>query len=86
MKTLARSNISENPVTSIIARLLVMQVNNAAISYRLFETREKGKLQQFKADASRKEYSQIRYSIAECETFGRFARLLAKEWNSWRKY
>ena len=31
-------------MTSIIARLLVMQVNNAALCFRLFKARELGKL------------------------------------------
>lgn len=39
LKTLARSNVSENPVVSIISRLLSMPVNNAAVAYRLFKAR-----------------------------------------------
>lgn len=35
MKTLARKNISENPVLSIIARLLILKVINDGVIFRL---------------------------------------------------
>lgn len=41
---LARSNISENPMVSIVARLLCMQFNNAAVKYRLHKARQLGLL------------------------------------------
>ena len=40
LKTLARTNISEKPVVSVIARLICMQVNNAAFVYRIYKTRD----------------------------------------------
>lgn len=40
LRTLARSNISENPIASIIARLLSMQVDNAAVAFRLHRARK----------------------------------------------
>ncbi|CDF34053.1 unnamed protein product [Chondrus crispus] len=84
LKTLARSNISENPVTSIIARLLVMQVNNAALCFRLFKARELGKLPATIPMENKKGYSKTRHTVTECETFGTYARLLAREWREWR--
>ena len=85
MKTLARSNISEKPVTSIIALLLVIQVNNAAICFRLNMAREKGKLLSVRESTGNKGYFKCRNRVTECETFGKFARLLAKDLTPWGK-
>lgn len=41
LKALVRTNISDNPVVSIMARLLSIQVTNAADIYRLFIVRRK---------------------------------------------
>ena len=57
MKTLATSTISENPVTSIIARLLLMHVNNADICCRLFKERELSKTPHATDARFRKGYS-----------------------------
>lgn len=84
MKT-SRSNISENPALSIVARLPVMQVNNTAIFYRLFKAKENGKVRGASNVSWRNIYSQIRHDVTECEVFAKFARQLAREWNLWRK-
>ena len=80
LKTLARTNISENPVVSIIARLLTMQVNNGAVIYRLNEAQIRGILQDAQDEEVSKGYSKLRHRVSECDTFGSFARNVAKEW------
>ena len=81
-RTLARTNISENPVVSIIARLLSMQVNNAAVAFRLHKARTQlilPSVEEF--ESSRKiGYASVRHRVTQCESFGAFARKLAKEW------
>ena len=71
------------PVTSIIARLLVMQVSNSVLCFRLFKARKLGKLPPHGCSTG-KGYTKTRHNVTECETFSRFARLLAKEWRAWR--
>ena len=82
LKTLARTNISENPVTSIIARLLIMQVCNAAVVYRLSLARQKKILPRFceDLDSVHRGYATLRHKVTNCGTFGSFARRLAQEW------
>ena len=82
LKTLSRTNTSENPVVSIIARLLTMQVNNGAVMYRLSVAEHKGIL---KASdlymEGQRGYSNICHRVTQCDTFGKFARQLEKEWS-----
>lgn len=79
MKMLARSNISEYSVTSIIARLLTMQVSNPAIRSRLFKARKLVILPHATDGECRKDYFQIHQNVTKCETFGKFAHLLVRE-------
>ena len=71
-------------MTSIISRLLVMQVNNAALCVRLFKARELGKPPATIPMENKTGYSTARHTVTECETFGTYARLLAREWRDWR--
>ncbi|CDF34407.1 unnamed protein product [Chondrus crispus] len=82
VKTLARSNMSECPVVSIIARLLSMQVNNAAVAYRLHKAESLKLLPTVQEVSSlpTRGYSALRHKVTQCESFGFFARQLAKEW------
>lgn len=87
LKTLARTNMRENPIVSIIARLLCMQAKNAAVVYRLHKSRESKVLPRSVEDGEVKTrgYAGLRHKITQTETFGRFARMLAKEWVDARK-
>lgn len=82
MKTLARCNISESPVVSIIARILSMQVSNAAVVYRLYCARKTKVLPTVEEyeNSSKKGYHFLRHNVSQCKTFGRFTRALAREW------
>ena len=82
LKSLARRNISENPVVSIIARLLCMQVNNAVVAHRLFEARKDGVLLEENSNDGviLKGYSTLRHRVTQCQSFVSFTRLLAKDW------
>lgn len=66
-KTLARTNISENPVVSTVARLLSMQVTNAAVVYRLFLARRKQILPRNLEDCDpmHRGYSNIRHRVTK---------------------
>lgn len=82
LKTLATSNIRESPVVSIIARLLCMQVNNAAVFYRLNRARKEKLLPNVDEveESYSRGYAAIRHNVTQCFTLGAFARTLAKEW------
>ena len=82
MKTMARCNISENPVVSIVARLVSMQLSNAAVLYRLYCARNMKLLPTLEdyGDSMNISYHYMRHRISQTETFGRFIRRLAKEW------
>ena len=71
LKTLARTNISENPVSSIIARVLSMQVFNAAVVYRLSLARQKKSLPRFceDLDSFHRGYATLRHKVTNCGTF-----------------
>lgn len=82
LRTQARSNISENTVVSIIARLLSMQVNNAAVAFRLHKARTQHiqpSVEEFES-SHKNGYASVRHRVTQCESFGAFARKLAKEW------
>ena len=81
LKTLARTNISENPVISIIARLLSMRMCNAAVIYRLSLARQRNILPPSVNEQHGTEgYASLRHKVTSCDTFGSFARRLAQEW------
>ena len=82
MKTIARSNISENPVVSIVGRLLSMQVSNAVVAYRLYQARRRNLLPRPEdvEDQGRRGYFYFRHRLSQSETFGRFVRMLARQW------
>lgn len=81
MRTISRTNVSENPIVSIVGRLLSTQVNNAAVAYRLSIARRQGNLPKSgeRAKLWQKGYGNLRDRISQCLTFGLFARSLAKE-------
>ena len=64
LKTLARTNTSENPVVSIIARLLTMRVNNGAVIYRLSVAKQKGYMSKDENIAVTKGYTNLRHCIS----------------------
>ena len=82
LKTLARCNISENRVVSIVGRLLSMQVSNAVVVYRLHQARKMNLLSGIEESHDRRSrgYCYFRHRLSQSETFGRFVRLLAREW------
>ena len=82
LRTLARSNMSEHPVVSIIALLLSMQINNTAVAYRLHVARGTQVLPGLEdVEVSHGQgYAALRHKVTQCTTFGSFARELAREW------
>ena len=44
LKSLCYTNSSENPIVSVLGRLLVAQVNNAALAHRLSIAKRRGLL------------------------------------------
>ena len=86
LKTLARTNISDNPVVSIMASLLSMQGTNAAVINRPFMARGKQILPNIpeNCDLMHCGYSTLRHRVTKCGTFGSFARRLAKEWTEYQ--
>jgi len=71
--------MSENPVVSIIARLLVMQFNNAAVVHRLSKARDLEKLPRTQNAIHSRDYTHPRHEVTQLESFGKFARFLAQE-------
>ena len=84
LKTLARRNISESTVISIIARLLCMQLNNADVSYRFRKARKEKLLPNVdKAEELyRSGYAAIRHDVTQCFTFGHLP--VHSQRNGWR--
>lgn len=82
MKTLARCNNSENPVVSIIARLMSMQIGNAAVLHRLHCVRNRKQLPAIEDFANSRNiaYHNLRHRIAQSGKFGRFIRHFSREW------
>ena len=81
LKTLAYTNTSENPIVSIIGRLISSQVGNAAIAHRFFIARKRGVLPPLNHEWCKSQtYKKIRHQVTSCESFGTFARELAREY------
>eukprot|EP00178_Gracilaria_changii_P016681 TRINITY_DN479_c3_g1_i11.p1 TRINITY_DN479_c3_g1~~TRINITY_DN479_c3_g1_i11.p1 ORF type:complete len:1373 (+),score=138.00 TRINITY_DN479_c3_g1_i11:3191-7309(+) len=81
MKQMCYTNSSENPIVSVIGRLLCSQVANAGVVYRMVKARLSGMLprnnkQDFETRAS---YRKLRHSLTKCMTFSSFVKNLAKE-------
>ena len=76
MTSLTKTNTSENPIVSVIGRILRSQVNNAAIENRLAVARSKGLLPScyVASNTIRSGYTKIRHGITQCKTFVAFAR------------
>ena len=81
LKVLSYQNTSENPIVSVLGRLICAQINNAAVVYRLSVAKGRGLLLENNAceREMRKGYVAMRHDVARCCTFSSFARLLAKE-------
>lgn len=82
MKDLARNNVAENPIVSILGRLISSQVSNCAVVHRLYLVEETGKLSDT-ADQKKpyyRGYGKSRKRVSSCETFRSFVRDLAREW------
>lgn len=85
LQSLAYTNHSENPIVSIIGRLICAQINSAAIVHRLSVAKAKDLLPEPDAihELSLNGYSELRHNVTKCETFTAFARGLAKEFNTY---
>lgn len=82
IKTVARCDTSENPVVSIVARLLSIQVRNAVVvysSYQAYKSKLLPRLDEIVGQESRG-HCHFTHKISQSETFGRFVRLLARDW------
>ena len=89
LKTLAYTNNSENPIVSVIGRLLCSQVHNMAVVIRLSIAKRKGYLDNdsnTSRAAQRLGYSYVRHHVTRCLTFSEFARRLAFEYKQRRQY
>ena len=81
LKSLCYHNSSENPIVSILGRLLCAQVSNAAIVHWFSIAKARGMLEKFEKDgAIEAGYSSLRHDVARCASFSSFARMLAKEY------
>ena len=83
LKSLTKTNTSENPIVSLIGRILCSQVNNAAIAHLLGVARRKELFRScyVSSNTNRSGYTKLRHSITQCETFGAFARGLTAKVN-----
>ncbi|CAN8067640.1 unnamed protein product [Agarophyton chilense] len=80
MTSLCYTNVGENPIVSIIGRLLCAQVNNAAVVHRLCLARQKGHLPMNYEGAGGRSFRQLRKNVAKCFSFADYARQIAKEY------
>ena len=81
LKTLAYTNTSENPIVSIVGRLISSQVGNAAIAHRLSIARKREVLPDMNHErCTIQTYKTLRHQVTSCESFGSFARELAREY------
>ena len=82
LKSLTYTNASENPMVSVIGRLICSQVNNAAFVRRVSIVKRNGSLPD--TDVYRKVenhpgYNALRRKVSRCCSFADFARRLAEE-------
>ena len=81
MKTFSRNNACENPIVSVIGRLIFGQINNSGVLQRIVLARAKNRILPNIRDVPghMRGYVKTRRGVTMCETFGQFVRGLAKE-------
>ena len=81
LKSLCYTNASENPIESVLGRLLIAQVNHSAVVHRFALAKRRGllpEIDEYKNCDRKKGYSALRHDVTRCETFASFARELTK--------
>lgn len=88
MKRFIHQNSAEHPVVTIVTRMIMPQICNAAISYRLIQARKRSLLGRNASDdrINKKTFNQsyrlIRHRITRLQSLGSFIRTLAIEYKS----
>lgn len=80
MKSLCCTNYSETPIISVIGRLIVAEIHNAAVIHHLSLAKANDGLPDISEynGENKKVYGALRHAIAKCGTFAGLARALAK--------
>ena len=84
MAILTHTNSSENPITSVVARLICAQAYNAALAFRLFKARSMGMLTCVNRSYNYKHvgYRAERHRVSSICSFTDFVQVLAKEYKT----
>lgn len=81
MTRITRTNVSENPLVSVIGRLLASQLNNAAVVYRMFLAKQSFIISDLIDESEHNlSYYDLRKKVTKQQTFNNYSRELAKEW------
>ena len=82
LRTFAMTNVSENPLVSIIGRMLSTQIPNAALVYRLWVAKETGKIceEVEMIPEHQRSYAKLPHRLDGVQNAGMLCRRLAEEW------